>query len=180
MEYIKHEQAQPSVVKENDGQEQKQKRIRRAIKRGWHAVKRPIQKWAIAVDKAVGNGENIANGEERRAVRIIVSMLVTEDTEILMHPASDRYYIKYEKGEVFVKFNSLLREVNIVNHEYDYHFKLGQRAALFLYRKFRDEIERRRAEMEEDYKKNVKSSLDVIYKRVQGHKEQKNKQENEG
>lgn len=102
--------------------------------------------------------------EERKVMATASTLLDNESSEILMCPTSDKYYIKYDNGNVFIVFNTFLKEisVSIISKKMSQTIKLSSRVSSALYKKFVNEIEKRRTKMEEEYRKNVKNSLDCI------------------
>lgn len=128
-------------------------------------MRRLIRMLCVEFHKKINSYAPISPAE-RRAIIITSKLLNDKTSEILMCPTNDKYYIKYDDGRIFIIFNTLLKEINIINHKYDYNIKLSSRVTVSLYRKFIKEIEERRAKMEDDYRINVKNSLDSIIENI--------------
>lgn len=122
-----------------------------------------VQRICINVGKKMNNYSPLTP-EERKVMATTSKLLDDETSEILMCPTSDKYYIKYDKGNVFIVFNTFLREISIsvISKKMSQTIKLSSRVSNSLYRKFVNEIEKRRSKMEDEYRINVKNSLDCI------------------
>jgi hypothetical protein len=57
-------------------------------------------------------------------------------------------------------------QISIVNHVYGYNVPLSQKTEKMLTETFIEEVEKRRNQMEDEYKNNVQHSLQAIIKKL--------------
>lgn len=107
---------------------------------------------------------------ERESMIIFNSLIKHPTSELLIHPSHDKYYIKSPSTGIFITLTSLgtmnSTEVSIINHVYGYNVRLGQRASNIMIKSFLMEVDKRRLQMEDDYKNNIQHSLHHIAKTI--------------
>lgn len=101
---------------------------------------------------------------ERDAIYICNALVKDPNSDLLMHPAHDKYYIKSPQTGIFVTISTHNPEISIINHVYGYNVRLGNRALNNMIKTFLTEVENRRLKMENEYKENIQHSLHDIAK----------------
>jgi hypothetical protein len=128
-----------------------------------HRLKRVVQRFAINVSRSLNitEYERIEDSQsEREIIVLFKKMLNRADSELLISPISQKYYVKNDAKNLLIILNH--NEVVIINHVFGYNIRVSQRSHKNLYDSFRLEVERRRAEMEESFKKNIKNSINSM------------------
>jgi hypothetical protein len=97
-------------------------------------------------------------------------LLKDPDTEVLSSPLSQKFYLKSDKRSMLLVLDSY--GISIVNHVYGYNVQLSRKMHKIIEDSFLAEIDSRRAKMEEEYKSNVKHSLQYIAKSLKDEKVQ--------
>ena len=113
---------------------------------------------------------NKLSRQERYAVIIVNQLLLDPDSDVLLHPSMDRYYIKCEALGMFVVINMGTSEVSIINHVYSYHVKMSKRAMSIVTDNFIAETEKRRIAMEKEYTSNIQFSLRTVSNNIMENK----------
>lgn len=129
-----------------------------------HKVKRAIQRVALFLNRL---GSNYPKREktseyEKESLAICAKLIHDHDNILLMSPISGKRYIKSDKAQVFVIIENGL--ITIVNHQYSYNIDLWGKPMERIIRLFDVEVEKRRTQMENEIRSNVKHSLSNIYK----------------
>jgi len=99
---------------------------------------------------------------EKTAIRIFEKCVMREDSELLMAPLSDTFYVK--TGEIYLIL--LDQELRIINGKYSYDFPLASGPCERMRKKFRITLEQRRKKMEEKIVAKTKKSLQDIFNEV--------------
>lgn len=131
--------------------------------KGAHTLKRFWQRIRIYAIRKTDPRIQDWNGltdEEKRISSVIRRLIKKPDSELLLSPMSSRYFVKNERGQILVIFRD--GEASVINHVYGYNVKISPRTFKSLYSIFVTEVEIRRDRMEEEYRKNMKSSLESI------------------
>ena len=115
--------------------------------------------------------------QERYAVIIVNKLLCDPDSDMLMHPSMDRYYIKCEPLGMFVVMDIRMSEVSIINHVYSYHVKMSRRAMDNVLDKFVSETEKRRLAMEKEYTSNIQFSLRTVSNNITENRKRNDREE---
>ena len=102
---------------------------------------------------------------EREAISIFNTLVKHPDSELLIHPA-EKYYIKSNRAGIFVTLSKRDHEISIINHVYGYNVGLSERVLFGMIKTFTDEVEKRRINMENEYKSNIQHSLSIIAKNI--------------
>lgn len=100
---------------------------------------------------------------ERLVTMTALQLMRMPDTELLIHPSREKYYI-HTKDDQFLIVISLYPEcVTLSNHKYQYDVKFSKRAMNFLKDQFESTTETRRDNFEAKFLANTESSLQAIY-----------------
>lgn len=99
---------------------------------------------------------------ERDALMIFNTLVHHQDSDLLIRPSYDKYYIKSNKTGIFITLSTYSPEISIINHVYGYNVKISNRVARNMEKTFVNEVEKRRLKMENEYKDNIEHSLNHI------------------
>ncbi len=134
--------------------------------RQFHPVKRLLQKIAIKAIKITDpNRLDKTHGDyEHEAISICKKLIAKPETLLLISPISGKRYIRSEDKQLSIIIQNY--EVTIVNHSYSYDIKIEPKAYSKISNIFDHEVEKRRMEMENEIRSNVKHSLSNIYKNI--------------
>jgi hypothetical protein len=106
-------------------------------------------------------------GKAERDVMIIFNTLIHHnESELLMHPSGDKFYLKSPKMGIFLTISGNLSEISIINHVYGYNVKIGSRVLKNITSSFMEEVEKRRLQMEKEYNENIQHSLSNLAKTI--------------
>jgi hypothetical protein len=101
---------------------------------------------------------------EKETSAIFRKLLKEPESELLTSPLSGKYYIRaHDKSMLLVLGNN---QISIVNHVYGYNVPLSHKSEKMLTETFIEEVEKRRNQMEDEYKNNVQHSLKSIIKKL--------------
>jgi hypothetical protein len=126
-----------------------------------HRVRRTCQKLGIFLLRSLSTKEEIYHAE-REASSICRYLLKDPDSEVLSSPLSQKFYLKSDKKRMLLVLDSY--GISIVNHVYGYNVQLSKKMHQIIEDEFLAEIDSRRVKMEEEYKSNIKHSLQYIAK----------------
>lgn len=107
--------------------------------------------------------EDALSEEQKIGIRLIKTLSSKPDSEILMAPISDRYYIK--RGDIFVTISR--DRVSIINSVYHYDIIYSEKAYGSIVGFIRRVIENRRMKLEATMTNKIERSLSHIYRQVQ-------------
>ena len=94
---------------------------------------------------------------------IIVSQLLqNKETDLLMVPKMDKFYIKSDDDSIFIVIDNLSSEAYAIDGVSGFHIKMSDRVMEFVLDKFIEEVEKRRTEMEKKYRSNIQYSLNTV------------------
>jgi len=132
----------------------------------FHPIRRMLQRVAIKTIKLIDpeKGNKRDGLYERETTSICKRLISLPDSILLISPISGKRYIKSEDNQLFVIIENF--EVTIVNHSYSYDIKMGTKAFSHITNIFDNEVEKRRLEMENEIRSNVKHSLSNIFKGI--------------
>ena len=99
---------------------------------------------------------------ERYSIIIAIKLMNDPETELLLHPFKDRYYIHSKSAEMFMIINKYPQTVTIINHKYSYDIPMTDRSLGIILNKFLCVTENRRDILERDFLKNTEDSLGKI------------------
>lgn len=103
---------------------------------------------------------------ERDSFAIFITLVSDKNSELYIHPVSDKYYIKSQSTGIFITLSNTESEISIINHVYGYNVKIGPRVLKNMNKVFINQIDKRRRELEEEYKNNIQHSLSQIAKTI--------------
>ena len=130
-----------------------------------HTLKRITQKIGIKFYRIM-NPLNCSKIEEseRETASIFRKLLKDPESELLTSPLSGKYYIRTRDKSMLLVLGH--NQISIVNHVYGYNVPLSQKSERMLTETFIEEVEKRRNQMEDEYKNNVQHSLKSIIKKL--------------
>ena len=99
---------------------------------------------------------------ERDSIYIFNTLVKHEDSDLLIHPSGHKYYIKSPKTGIFITVSTSTPEISIINHVYGYNVRISPRVLKNMEKIFYTEVNKRRLDMEEEYKNNIQHSLTHI------------------
>lgn len=104
---------------------------------------------------------------ERDALSIFNLLVHDSESELLIKPSNDKFYVKSTKTGIFITLlipglSNNSAEISIINHIYSYNVKINSRVAKNMEATFIKEVEKRRLIMENEYKNNIQYSLHHI------------------
>lgn len=100
--------------------------------------------------------------EERYFMIIVTHLLKSKNSELLMVPDMNKFYIKSDDGTLFIIIDLVMNEGIVINHVFWCNIKLSPRVSLYVYDKFIHEVEIRRNNMESEYRNNIQKSLHAV------------------
>ena len=98
------------------------------------------------------------NAEQQAGIKIVKRLAVHPDSEILMAPISEKYYI--QNGEIFIVIE--MNQISIINSVYHYDIYNNHKVTDHIINFMRRIIERRRSEMEAAMRSKIQRSLSHI------------------
>ena len=135
-----------------------------------HRFRRTSQRLAIKMTRVLNQQELRNEGGDDTAERDIIvlfrKMVVKPDSDLLISPLGQKYYIKNDSRQILFILGQY--EVVVINHVFGYNIRISQKTFNQLYSAFVSEVEKRRSEMEMDFKCNVKHSLQSIIQKIDG------------
>jgi hypothetical protein len=103
--------------------------------------------------------------EELYCVQICEKLINNSESKLTIAPISNRRFIKNDEKDMFVVIGN--RQISIINHVYSYNVYIESDQ---LYKKIIDEfdsiVERKRQELEDEIRNNIKHSLKSILTKV--------------
>lgn len=131
-----------------------------------HKVKRELQKVGISVAKLIDPDKvsKPLSEHEAETMAICKQLIQKQESKLLVSPISGKRYIKSEDFGVFIIVHN--HRVQLINHTYSYIVEFESKVYDRLVRIFDTEVEKRRMEMEDEIRNNVKHSLSSIYQTV--------------
>lgn len=103
--------------------------------------------------------------EELLCYEICKKTMFMSDSKLTIAPLSNKRFIKSDENDMFIVIHN--RIVSIINHVYSYNVYI-EKTEIYenLLRTFDEELEKRREELENEIKKNIKHSLENILKKL--------------
>ena len=137
-------------------------------------LKQKIKRLNVKLQKLFNNSSYRSITHNERCAMIIANELISDkESELLLHPTADKFYIKNKKHQIFVILDLSKTEVMIINHRFCYIIHLSQRPLDYIHSLFIDEVEQRRCTMENEYMNNIQNSLTQITTTVKNIKNEK-------
>lgn len=125
-----------------------------------HKIKRRFQRIYIKIKKINNPSRNYKKTEaEIDSCAIFRKLVRDKDSELLISPLSEKYYVK--RGDILVILES--HQISIINHIYGYNIPINKKVSDLLIKFFFNEVELRRNNMEQDYRNNVIHSLKSLF-----------------
>ena len=126
-----------------------------------HKIKRLIQRSIISMIKSL-NTDNREPVDDSEFDASIIFRLTLKDpnSEVLISPRVGKHYIRNEQRKMLLILEN--ESLNIINHVYGYNVNLRTKTYNSLRNLFLIEVEKRRKQMEDEYKDNVRQSLKTI------------------
>lgn len=134
-----------------------------------HRIRRITQKLGIILIRSLATKEEVHHAEREASV-ICRHLLKDPETEVLSSPLSQKFYLKSDKRSMLLVLDSY--GISIVNHVYGYNVQLSRKMHKIIEDSFLAEIDSRRTKLEQEYKSNVKHSLQFIAKSLKDEKVQ--------
>ena len=100
---------------------------------------------------------------ERLTMLIALQLMHNPDTELLIHPSREKFYIHTKDDQFLIVICTSPETVTLSNHKYQYDVKFTRRAMNFLTGQFMNVTETRRDNFEAKFMANTESSLQSIY-----------------
>jgi hypothetical protein len=127
-----------------------------------HFAKRLFQRMGIKMAKLMNAGQKRKMTEAEKEAGGILRLLISDkETDLLTSPTTGKYYIKCNNRQMLLVLGDY--ELSIINHVYGYNVHLSQRIERLFRDQFLDEIEKRREDMESEFRNSVKHSLKEIH-----------------
>ena len=130
-----------------------------------HKFVRFFQKITLKFYKIFKIKDEEPRGEfEYESFSICKTLINDSRTKLLTSPISKKRYIHSHDKEIFIIMDNY--NMTIVNHMYSYTIQMSYKLYMRLANMFDTEVEKRRQEMENEIRSNVKHSLFNIYKNI--------------
>ena len=111
------------------------------------------------------NPKPIISDEERYAISIAKKLVSIPTTKLLIAPISGKRFLHNEDKTIFIVCES--RNLTIINHTHSYTIFIESDELYESFTKeFNEEMEKRRIELEEEIKNNIKYSLKNILDKI--------------
>lgn len=126
-----------------------------------HKCKRLSQRVAIKIARSMDpDRPNKFDPAELDAANVFRKMVKSENSELLISPISHKRYVKNDDRRVLLILDNY--EITLINHVFSYTIRISQKTANQLAETFNVETEKRRLQMESEFKNNVRHSLQTI------------------
>lgn len=103
--------------------------------------------------------------EEIFCTKICISLIDLPESNLTMSPISYKRFIKNEQKNIFVIINN--RQISLINHIYGYNLVIEDDDLYSeIIKKFDNTLEERRLKLEDEMKKNIQHSLQVILEKI--------------
>ena len=128
---------------------------------GYKLFRHNAKRFVFKVYKTFNRGGTVKfTNRERSAVIIIKSLLSDIETDLLLHPSENKFYIKSDKEKIFAVFSNSPNEIDItVDKVLCFNVRLCERCYDRIHDMFVEEVEKRRMAMEAEYTQNIQYSL---------------------
>lgn len=116
--------------------------------------------------------------EERYLMIIVRKLLNSQESELLMVPDMSKFYIKSEKNGIFVVADFNTNVASVINHKFGYDIKMkNARVLKYVVGNFTTVVEKRRQEMENEYRGNIQHTLSSVLNNIKVEKSKTEKNE---
>ena len=147
--------------------------MKKMIKEVSHQFRRWTQGIYIKLHRKLnfGSREDGADENSQECLQICRSLILREDSLLLIAPLSEKRYVKNELFGIFIIIQNGV--VQIINHTYSYKVVLTENESKKICRIYDLAIESRRMEFENEIKANIKHSLKNIIGDIKNGKREK-------
>lgn len=116
--------------------------------------------------------------EERYLMIIVRKLLNSQESELLMVPDMSKFYIKSETNGIFVVADFNTNVASVINHKFGYDIKMkNARVLKYVVGNFTTVVEKRRQEMENEYRGNIQHTLSSVLNNIKVEKPKTEKNE---
>jgi len=117
--------------------------------------------------------------EERYLMIIVRKLLNSQESELLMVPDMSKFYIKSEENGIFVVADFNTNIASVINHKFGYDIKMkNARVLKYVVGNFTTVVEKRRQEMENEYRGNIQHTLSSVLNNIKVEKPKNESNEN--
>jgi len=103
--------------------------------------------------------------EELFCIEICKNLISNQNSKLTIAPVSNKRYIKNDEKDMFIVIND--RTISLINHVYSYNVYIENNKLYYdITQLFDNELEKRRVELEDEIKSNIKHSLKSILDKV--------------
>lgn len=134
-----------------------------------HIMRRFFQKIGIFIIRSFFqyNRERLTPTQLEASI-IFRKLILNSDTDMLISPISGKYYLKNVNKNILIVMSA--SNISIINHIFGYDVSIPSHLYDKLKEIFEEEVENRRWDMEEEYRKNVRHSLKQVLKGLKDEK----------
>lgn len=134
-----------------------------------HIMRRFFQKIGIFIIRSFVqyNRERLTSTQLEASI-IFRKLILNNDTDMLISPISGKYYLKNVNKNILIVMSA--SNISIINHIFGYDVSIPSHLHDKLKEIFEEEVENRRCDMEEEYRKNVRHSLKQVLKGLKDEK----------
>lgn len=134
-----------------------------------HKIKRFFQKIGIRIIRSFFqyNRERLTPTQLDASI-IFRKLILNSDTDVLISPISGKYYLKNVNKNILIVMSE--SNISIINHIFGYDVSIPSHLHDKLKIIFEEEVEKRRRDMEEEYRKNIRHSLKQVLKGLKDEK----------
>lgn len=104
--------------------------------------------------------------EERCLMIIVRKLLDMEDTVLEMKPNMSKLYVRKKDKSILVIVDTTNNTASIINHKFKYDLKLTQRTTNYVVDIYSREADKRRNDMEAEFRSNVQNSLTNVINNI--------------
>lgn len=133
-----------------------------------HKIKRFFQKIGLKILLFFRFEKNRLTPTQLEASIIFRKLILNSDTDMLISPISGKYYLKNVNKNILIVMS--VSNISIINHIFGYDVSIPSHLHDKLKEIFEEEVENRRWDMEEEYRKNVRHSLKQVIKGLKDEK----------
>lgn len=131
-------------------------------------MRRFFQKIGIFIIRIFQYNREKLTPTQLEASIIFRKLILNSDTDMLISPISGKYYLKNVNKNILIVMSA--SNISIINHIFGYDVSIPSHLHDKLKEIFEEEVENRRWDMEEEYRKNVRHSLKQVLKGLKDEK----------
>lgn len=126
-----------------------------------HKIKRFFQKISLFIAKRILTVERKRLTKTQIEASLIFKKLLSDpETDLLISPISNKYYLKNSEKEILLTLGYM--NLSIINHVFGYDVSISTDLQEKLKVLFNEEVEIRRKRMDDEYRKNIRFSLKEV------------------